>query len=248
MDSNIIANSKTNFEDIRIICKEKKSNTYELPYIIQADEQNRVQREIKNFQCKENKNNKETICKIFESFVINFLSINTKDTNFERKVIVLQETDTDTKPIGEYKIKSVSSSSGEKSLLSIKIPQTKSNAITLKIINEDSPPLIINGFIVYVINHFLIVRSDRDCSNIEVFYGNAEAQKPKYDFEKISAELDINNTVSVELGSEFINSAYKENKGRFSERYKKYFLLIFLLIILILGYIIVRNFIRISKS
>ena len=102
--------------------------------------------------------------------------------------------------------------------LVITYPETTSRYLRLVIHDEDSPPLTIQEVNVWSLWRRLVFTADPQHS-YKLYYGNAEAQRPSYDIERIFPYLATDILPEAKLSPQTTNPYFEEEKPPVSERF-----------------------------
>jgi len=102
--------------------------------------------------------------------------------------------------------------------LTITYPETTSRYLRLVIHDEDSPPLTVQEANVWGLWRRLVFVTDPQQS-YKLYYGNAEAQRPTYDIERLFPYLVTEELPEAELSAQTTNLHFVEKKPPFSERF-----------------------------
>jgi hypothetical protein len=102
--------------------------------------------------------------------------------------------------------------------LTITYPETTSRYLRLLIHDEDSPPLTIQEVNVWGLWRRLVFVADPQQS-YKLYYGNAEAQRPTYDIERLFPYLVTEELPEAELSAQTTNLYFVEKKPPVSERF-----------------------------
>lgn len=102
--------------------------------------------------------------------------------------------------------------------LGITYPETTSRYLRLVIHDEDSPPLTIEWVKVLGLSRRLVFAADPQQS-YKLYYGNAEAQRPSYDIERVFPYLVTDILPEAKFSPQADNSYFEEEKPPVSERF-----------------------------
>ena len=102
--------------------------------------------------------------------------------------------------------------------LDITYPETTSRYLRLVIHDEDSPPLTVKEVNVWGLWRRLVFAADPQQS-YKLYYGNAKANQPSYDIERVFPYLVTEKLPEAKLSSQITNPHFVEEKPPVSERF-----------------------------
>lgn len=95
--------------------------------------------------------------------------------------------------------------------LTITYPETTSRYLRLIIHDEDSPPLSVQDVKVWGLQRRFVFAAKLQ-ESYQLYYGNAEAQRPSYDIERIFPYLITEDLPEAKVGSQATNPRFVEKK------------------------------------
>jgi hypothetical protein len=150
----------------------------------------------------------------------NRLTISVPDVNFYREVSLESSVDREnwSTIMGLAQIYAFDTPKFVGTSLTITYPETTSRYLRLFIHDEDSPPLTVQDVNVWGLWRRLVFIVDPQQS-YKLYYGNAEAQRPTYDIERLFPYLVTEDLPEAELSAQTTNSYFVEKKPPLSERF-----------------------------
>jgi hypothetical protein len=150
----------------------------------------------------------------------NRLNISVPDVNFYREVSLESSIDREnwSTIMGRAQIYAFDTPKFVGKSLTITYPETTSRYLRLVIHDEDSPPLTVQEVNVWGLWRRLVFIVDPQQS-YKLYYGNAEAQRPTYDIERLFPYLVTEDLPEAELSAQTTNSYFVEEKPPLSERF-----------------------------
>jgi hypothetical protein len=155
-------------------------------------------------------------------FPLDRLRINTAERNFQRQVEVEIKRGT-----GEWErwaqgtIFSFDTPAMHESQLAIAMPEVAAREFRLVFRNLDSPPLTVTGVDGEGYRRLLVFKQQPD-RKLYLFWGNPQAQQPRYDLAGAISKQDLDRLPISYLGQARENTKFAGNNARlpFTERYK----------------------------
>jgi hypothetical protein len=172
------------------------------------------------------------------------------DANFNRSVTVLASNDdTNWQVLGYDYIYRINTDkfAGEK--LGVSYPETQSRYVKFVISNGDDKVLGVQNLLVYGTMRKISFRYEQGLSYF-LYFGNEDARRPIYDLDKLFPYLDTAIMSHASLGSLEKNPAFVASKTKLplTER-NKYFLPVLLgVIVAVMGFLIMRLFVKAKQS
>ena len=148
------------------------------------------------------------------------LTINVPDVNFYREVTLQSSSDRQnwTTVVRGAEIYAFDTPKFIGKSLAITYTKTTSRYLRLVIHDEDSPPLTIQEVNVWGLQRGLVFIADPQQS-YKLYYGNAEAQRPSYDIERIFPYLVTEKLPEAKLSPQTTNPYFVEKEPPVSERF-----------------------------
>jgi hypothetical protein len=125
--------------------------------------------------------------------------------------------------------------------LGITYPETAARYLRLVIHDEDSPPLTVQEVNVWGLRRRLVFTTDPQQS-YQLYYGNAEANQPSYDIERIFPYLVTENLPEASLGPQTDNPDFVAKKPPVSERFPWLFPTVIAVAVIIVALLLVGIF------
>lgn len=115
-----------------------------------------------------------------------------------------------------------------------------SRVLTVKINNQDNPPLKINSVnIAYYVDKLVFI--DSGSSSYSLFYGNADATKPTYDLEQYKEHLEMEVQDQVTLGDKKIRYSNLDEAADSWLNMKYVFNIVIVLVSFLLAFLLTRK-------
>jgi len=148
------------------------------------------------------------------------LAINVPDVNFYREVTLQSSSDREnwTTVVRGAEIYAFDTPKFVGKSLAITYTETTSRYLRLVIHDEDSPPLTVQEVNVWGLQRRLVFVADPQQS-YKLYYGNAEAQRPSYDIERIFPYLVTEKLPEAKLSPQTTNPYFVEKEPPVSERF-----------------------------
>jgi hypothetical protein len=170
------------------------------------------------------------------------ITLNSKDTNYTRKVVVETSNSTSsasfTNYLGQGYISSIRTSLFRGSSNTINFGPSRDRYIRLSIVNDDNPVISIDPTVVVSGPAFEIVFDYKPGKTYKIYYGNPSADRPRYDISSFASYIETTKLSTLELGPEMQNSSYVAPKGPtvpFTETNKWLLNTLLVLVVLILA-------------
>ena len=148
------------------------------------------------------------------------LAISVPEVNFYREVTLEASTDREkwTTIMGRADIYAFDAPKFVGERLFFTYPETTARYLRLVIHDEDSPPLTVQEVNVWGLWRRVVFAADPQQS-YKLYYGNAKAQRPSYDIERIFPYLVTEKLPEAKLGPQNANPSFEEEKPPVSERF-----------------------------
>ncbi len=171
------------------------------------------------------------------------LDINVPDTNFYREVTL--QTSTDRKQwstiLPQADIYAFDTPKFAGKSLGITYREATSRYLRLVIHDEDSPPLTIHEVDVWGLRRRIVFAADPQQS-YQLYYGNAEAQRPYYDIERVFPYLVTEQLPEAMLGPQATNPDFVEEKPPVSERFPWLFPTVVVVAVIVVALLLIGIF------
>ena len=196
---------------------------------------------------------KATVCVLdlsYENLPADFLTIDTPEENFSRMLEIQAGNDLKTWESSQqgdlYRFRTDKYSVEKKTL---HFPEMRCRYLKLIIYNHDDPPLKLAAFEAQGVEEDLVCRTQPDRS-YSLYYGNAQAHAPRYDFERLKNYLSLETISRVRLGSESENNSFRPSgpKRPWTERQPVLFWGVLVLMVIGLGAYIVRLMMKVKTA
>ena len=177
------------------------------------------------------------------------LTISTEQLNFYRDTLL--ESSQDGKKwtrIAEGALYSYNTLTfvGRQQILSFR--ETTDRYLRLSILNQDNPPMQIEGVIVSGFQRRVIFSAGPEAS-YTLYYGNPQALRPSYDLERLFPFFATEDLSKASLGAETGNQSFVEKDLRpFSERFPWLLPTVLVIAALLVGVLLLKVFQQIRKS
>lgn len=148
------------------------------------------------------------------------LAISVSDVNFYRDVTLQSSPDQEewTTVVRRADIYAFDTPRFVGSKLVVNYPEITSRYLRLVIHDEDNPPLNVRDVDVWGLSRRIIFTADPQHS-YRLYYGKTKAKKPSYDIERIFPYLVTENLPEAEIGPQYTNPYFEEEKPPVSERF-----------------------------
>ena len=148
------------------------------------------------------------------------LAISTPDVNFYREVTLQASTDRENwaTVMQRANLYAYDTPKFVGRSLVITYPETTARYLRLVIHDEDSPPLTVQEVNVWSLWRRVVFAADPQRS-YKLYYGNAKAQRPSYDIERIFPYFVTEKLPEAKLGPQTANPSFEEEKPPVSERF-----------------------------
>ena len=196
---------------------------------------------------------KATVCVLdlsYENLPADFLTIDTPEENFSRMIEIQSGNDLKTWEISQqgdlYRFRTDKYSVEKKTL---HFPEMRCRYLKLLIYNHDDPPLKLAAFEAQGVEEDLVCRTQPGRS-YSLYYGNAQAHAPRYDFERLKNYLSLETISRVRLGSQSKNDSFRSSgpKRPWTERQPVLFWGVLVLMVVGLGAYIVRLMMKVKTA
>ncbi len=128
----------------------------------------------------------------------------------------------------------------------ISLPQIRNRYIKLTIYNQDDPPLKIENISIKGDRQFIYFPVEK-YEKYYLFYGRSDARKPVYEFEKLLPFMESEKIILLGLDKEEINEDFSRIKEEIEEE-AFYILPMVAFVVLLLGFLIIKSFMRINEK
>jgi hypothetical protein len=129
----------------------------------------------------------------------------------------------------------------------IPLGEARDRYLKIFIHNEDDRPLKIEDISVYGNGRLLYFPVEKN-EKYFLFYGNPEARKPTYEFEKLLAHMESKKSVMVQLEKEQANEDYSRVREVFKEDQQFIIWPMVAFVIVALGFLIIKSIKRIKEN
>jgi hypothetical protein len=176
------------------------------------------------------------------------LAIGIPDVNFYREVTLDASTDREkwTTIMQRAEIYAFDTPKFVGKSLVVTYPENTSRYLRLIIHDEDSPPLTVQEVNVWGLWRRLVFAADPQQS-YKLYYGNAEAQRPSYDIERVFPYLATDILPEAKLSPQADNSYFEEEKPPVSERFPWLFPVVIAVAAIIVAFLLIGVFRQIRK-
>jgi len=211
----------------------------------------RAVRGVRLHSREENAKLKATICVLdltYENLPVDFLTIDTPEESFSRMIEIYGGNDLQIwlgPEQGDLYRFRTDKYSVEKNILHFR--ETRGRYLKLLIYNHDDPPLKLAAFEIQGVEEYLVCRNQPGRS-YSLYYGNPQANPPRYDFERLKNYLNLETIPTVRLGAEDENGSFRPSgpKRPWSERQPGLFWSVLVLMVLALGAYIIRLMMKVK--
>lgn len=177
-----------------------------------------------------------------ENIFSNSITLSSKDTNYNRRVVVEASNGSTTESgwryVGQSSISSIKTSlfSGVSNI--VNYPTVRARYIKLSVVNDDNPAISIDNRIFVGGPLYEIVFEAKPLRYYKLYYGNPSAQKPRYDISSFASYIETAKLPTLALGEENTNGAYVPPKGEvvpFTEANKWLLNILLVVVVLCIG-------------
>jgi hypothetical protein len=213
----------------------------------------RVTRASTHLSREEDPKLKATVCVLdlsYQNLPSDFLILETPEENFSRLVEVQGSNDQkiwQTQAQSEfYRFRTAKYSVEKKTLL---YPEARHRYLKVIVYNHDDPPLKLGAFEVQGIEKHLIFQFDRS-RQYSLYYGNANAQAPQYDIQRVKNYLSVDSLPRALLEGQKDNHDYRPRgrKRPWTETQPVLFWGVLILLVAGLGTYIVRLMTKVKTA
>ena len=129
----------------------------------------------------------------------------------------------------------------------ISLPETGNRYLKITIYNQDDSPLKIENISVKASQRFIYFNAKEE-KEYYLFYGNPDARKPIYEFEKLLPFMESEKSFVADLGGEQLNPDFSRIKEVIKEDETFFIWPMIVFVVIALGFLIVTSLKRINEK